>query len=126
MNVFNPTDNADRLKRGLLSLISGIAIEFSKTNSSLIVVFDGKATTFSSGRVLLFQQYIYERTGIIPEIIRQVPACIKIFFNIDADNKEQRELISQTLETSEFRELCNKLRISQVQRGSKIIHINEK
>jgi hypothetical protein len=120
MAHYDPSENIGRLREGLTAVIAGRATKFSGAVGSLVVVFDGEPTPFSGGRVLLFQQFLLDRAGVIPEIVRQVPACLKVFFDV-GDDPDSVAAVRRLLATPAFDALCKGLQISQVQLGAEMV-----
>lgn len=121
MTHFDPAENSRRIKAGLLAAISGRPLEFARENSNLIAVFDGPFTKYSSGRITLFQEYVYEIAGVAPEFIREVPACIKVFFKLQIEERDRLNHVLAALESAEAKEMYRSLGISQLQFAGKII-----
>lgn len=109
-------ENGIRAKAALLSAIQGKAQSFDpKAQAGLIAVFDDPINELEVGRVLLFQQYFFDRFGFLPVIIGQVSLCLKVFFSIPDLDKSLREEIRKDMQSDDFSELCTDLRVSQVQ-----------
>lgn len=121
MPMYDAVENSRRLKLGLIALVSGSPVAFSSNKlTSFIVVFDGAPSLFSGGRIALFQQYILSTFGKIPEIVREVPSCIKVFFYLPWDDQIEKERLMSILSHIDFTDLCRKLEITYVQFGGKI------
>lgn len=126
MGIYDAKENASRVRHGILSLLSGRAIDFISASAPLVVVFDGDPSQFSGGRILLFQQFFLDRLGIIPEIVRQVPACIRVYFSIERDDRDAVKAALCTADgkaTPDFQVLCRELNVSLVQLGGTIIRL---
>jgi hypothetical protein len=117
MAPYDAEENISRLRRGMVALLGGRSIDFEKSGATLVVVFDGAPSRYSNGRVVLFQDFFDANLGIVPQVVRQVPACIKVFFNTEPASTKA---VSDLLQSAAFRTLCHDLHISQVQFGVKM------
>ncbi len=115
-----PHENVRRIEQGLAALIRGNEINFATQNTELVVLFDVPATRFGAGRILLFQQFIEQKTGVIPIVIRQVPACIKVFFDYPYQQADRDHLLDM-FKSSEFHVVYQSLRIKQVQFAGQLV-----
>lgn len=119
--MYDAIENINRVRKGLVAVLQGRTIDFSTDHTPFIVVFDDPINKFSEGRVVLFQQFFIEQLGMILEIVKQVPACLKIFFKVDFEEPEERQRFAELIETPAFLRLCSELNISQIQFGSKMV-----
>ena len=120
--MYDRSENLVRVRQGLISILSGRKIEFSNDQWNLMALFCDPITKFSQGRVLLFQNHFVEHAGTIPEIVSQMPACLKIFFRIEAEEPEVKKKILDIISSDSFSVLCRDLNVSAVQFGGQLIH----
>lgn len=114
-------ENQDKVREGLLSVLAGRSIAFSNNNANLVAIFDDPINRFSGGRVLLFQQFFQDRMGFIPQIVREVPHCMKIHFDVGELDTQETLLLGELLKGEEFRKMCRGVNVTQVQFGSRIV-----
>ncbi|WP_336485773.1 hypothetical protein [Methylobacterium nigriterrae] len=119
--AWDPEENSRRVRAGLVSLLAGRPISFTRSRCDLIVVFSGSFTKFSGGRVHLFQQHVLDGLGIYTEIVKQIPACIKVFFVFHNKNYGGKAEIQEFLTSQESMEVYENLGITQIQLGGEII-----
>lgn len=119
--MHDAADNIERIRKGLLSILGGKSIDFTNDLAPLVAVFADPVGRHSGGRVMLFQHFFSDRLGFYPEIVRQVPACLKIFFKVGSLDGRDADAFEKLLASDEFRTVCEDLNISQVQFGSKFI-----
>lgn len=125
MTYYSPKENARRVREGLAALLAGRAMDFGPADQFMIVVFEGEPSQLGTGRILLFQQFFLNQTGVLPMVVKKVPACIKVFFDVDGAD---RETVGKVVHeggnpTPDFQALCRDLRISYVQLGGTIIRL---
>lgn len=59
--------------------------------------------------------------GIVPQIVREVPACMKIHFDVGDMGTEDYLNFNELLASEEFRAMCRGVNVSQVQFGSTLL-----
>jgi hypothetical protein len=121
MALFDPIENADRIRSGLTKLVREGSVEFSAARRSLIAVFRGEPNVFQAGRIHLFQQFIYDNTGLALEVTKQVSGCIKVYFATDELIPEDRKELVTLFESKAFGEISEALDIAYIQFGPRII-----
>lgn len=114
MSAYSPHENAHRVREGLLALVKGNPAAFDDTATPLIVTFDVEPSIFAAGRIMHFQRYFLDRLGFYPQVVRQEPACVKVFFAVPEDALDLKRL-REVLYADEFRALCDDLRVTRVQ-----------
>lgn len=90
------------------------------TERDLIAVFQGEPDPFEVGRVMLFQEFVYGHTGIFPEVAGTAAHCIKVFFDLGEDGRNQRTELAALFASVEFEEIIYSLDISYIQLGGQI------
>lgn len=121
MNYYDATENSERLHRMMLAMIGRKAVDIASGNANLVVVFDGDPSPLELGRITLFQRYIDDRIGIVPEILKQVPACIKVFFRLPIDDRSRVDQVKVLLRSEDAQALYRDLRISQLQYAGEML-----
>ena len=117
-------DNARRLRDGVRAAVAGRVVEFAQKNADIIAVFDDPFGQFSGGRISLFQQFIFDNIGVVPEYVKSVPACVKVFFSLGPYSEENIDLLRGLLRSERAREIYSNLRISQVQLRGEMVFIH--
>jgi hypothetical protein len=128
MNLFDPELNRIRILEDLNTLGRRDALGRVLTNvvehsakRDLIVVFDAHPDRFEVGRILLFQDFVYTNTGIIPEVAAQRAHCIKVFFDLGEDWRGRKAELLELFESEEFEDLREGLDISYIQFAGQLI-----
>lgn len=121
MNYYDATENSERLHLMMLAMIGRQAVEIARGNANLVVVFDGDPSPLEAGRITLFQRYIDDRVGLVPEILKQVPACIKVFFRLEISDRDRINDIKLLLTSADAHSLYRDLRISQLQYAGEML-----
>jgi hypothetical protein len=117
-------ENARRLRDGVRAALAGQVAEFAKKNTDLIAVFDEPFGQFSTGRISLFQQFVTDNIGVVPEYIKSVPACVKVFFSLGPYSAENIEILRGVLRSDSAREVYSNLGISQIQLRGELIFMD--
>ena len=83
----------------------------SKENADLIVIFSGRRHITTLTRINLFQVFFESETGIYPEVIDIIPACVRVRFRFPSLSKEEKSSITEFINTKEFTIQCQILGI---------------
>ena len=122
VTLFDPIENAQRIRSGLKQLLSERFIEFAQSNSSLIVVFRGEPRPSAAGRIHLFQEFVYASTGCALPVKKQVAACIKVFFDVEGLCKTEEEDLKSLLRSPAFKATAESLDIAYAQFKAQLYH----
>ncbi|WP_323767925.1 hypothetical protein [Antarctobacter sp.] len=120
---FDPEDNSSRLKKSIAAAIVDDVItfnEFSESSNRLVAVFDDPVDEFTAGRIRLFQQTVFDACGAYSTVVKTIPACLKVFFELDIDVDEVKADLRKFFESGEFSATSGELGILYVQFAGKI------
>lgn len=120
---FDPEDNSSRLKKSIAAaIVDGVITfnEFSEGSNRLVAVFDDPVDEFTAGRIRLFQQAVFDACGAYSTIVKSIPACLKVFFELDMDVEEVKPDLIKFFESAEFSATSGELGILYVQFAGKI------
>lgn len=117
------SENARRIRDGVKGARAGKIIEFAKKKPDLIVVFDEPFGKFSGGRISLFQQFIADNIGVVPEFIKSIPACVKVVFSLGPSSEDNIAVLRKLLKSAQARRIYSNLRISQIQLSGDLIFV---
>lgn len=91
----------------------------------MIAVFDDPVDGFTAGRIRLFQQVVFDACGAYSTIVKGVPACLKVFFELDIELDEIKDDLRTYFDSAEFSATSEELGILYVQFSGKIFKKNE-
>lgn len=120
---FDPKENSSRLKKSIAAAIVDDVItynEFSEGSNRLIAVFDDPVDEFTGGRIRLFQQAVFDVCGAYSSIVKSVPSCLKVYFELDIEVSEVRDDLRSFFDSAEFSATSDELGILYVQFAGKI------
>lgn len=120
---FDPEDNTERLRKSIAAAIVDDVItfsEFSEKSNSLIAVFGDPIDEFTAGRIQLFQQSVFDACGAYSRVVKSIPACLKVFFDLDLNTDDVKSELRKFFESAEFSATSGELGILYVQFAGKI------
>lgn len=88
-------------------------------------MFDDPVDGFTAGRIRLFQQVVFDACGAYSTIVKGVPACLKVFFELDIELDEIKDDLRTYFDSAEFSATSEELGILYVQFSGKIFKKNE-
>lgn len=120
---FNTIENNERLEKGLKQALVNQITEFNNiSGGQSIAVFSDPIDEFTGGRIRLFQQAIFDESGIYPEVVKMIPACLKVFFTLEASREYTKKTLIPYFSTQRYNELCDEVGLSYVQFYGTIFH----
>ncbi len=117
MKAFDPVLNSESILHGLrlIQIIKHKEVQLAHSANHMIVVFSVEPNEFEAGRIHLFQDYVYENTGLLLSASKWMNACIKVFFDIDGITPEEKLRLSKLFSSPSFSHVAVDLDISHVQ-----------
>lgn len=117
--MYDPVDNGMRARQALAAAIAGLPKTFEPdVESKLIALFSDPLGPYAAGRIVRFQQIILDETGVLPEIIKQVPACLKVYFALGPEPGRVIAKLAALAERADFAEACRQLGVAHIQFAS--------